>query len=448
MIKNALQNLGCTLIRTNTEKEYREISNITDPNALHAFIEQRLNDLLLHAYQHTQYYHRIFDQIGIIQGDHADLSRIHEIPLLTKENIRKYHKELISDDFKNRGWYYNSSGGSTGEPVRLIQDRQFQRWSKATNNYYYRNILDIDEPIVKKIIIWGSERDLFTGSLGTKAKITNWLTNTITLNSFRMTSNDIERYINTINTYKPDLIRGYAGSLHEICRYAERNNLDIYSPKVVVSAAETLNDEMRGQIERVFGRKVYNFYGSREVGNLAGECKDGLMHSFAFWNYQELLDEHNRPVKQGKEGKVVVTNLFNYSMPLIRYEIGDMAVLGPKRCLCGNILPTFEKVTGRITDHFILKNGATVPAEFFIHLLGVVCNAGEIKQFQVIQEDYDRIRILVVMGAGLTEEYRKGVESKIKVAVGSDCEITWDFVDSIPKTPTGKYLYTRSLVRR
>jgi phenylacetate-CoA ligase len=448
MIKNVLLNSGCTLTGTYTEKEYREISNITDPDALHAFIEHKLNNLLRHAYKHTQYYHRIFDQIGIVQGEHVNLSRIHEIPLLTKEIIRKHHEELISDDFKDRGWFYNTSGGSTGEPVRLIQDRQFQRWAKATNNYYYRNILNIDEPIVKKIIVWGSERDLFTGTIGAKTKITNWLTNTIMLNSFKMTPNDIEKYISIINTYKPDLIRGYAGSLYEICRYAEINNLNIYSPKVIVSAAETLNDDMRDQIERVFGKKLYNFYGSREVSNLAGECKDGLMHSFAFWNYQELLDEHNLPVKQGEEGKVVVTNLFNYSMPLIRYEIGDMAVLGPEHCSCGKVLPTFEKITGRITDHFILKNGATVPAEFFIHLLGVVCNTGEIKQFQVVQEDYDRIRILAVIGVGLTEEYRKNVESKIKVAVGLDCEITWDFVDNIPKTPTGKYLFTKSLVRR
>lgn len=448
MIKNALRNIGCTLIGTNTEKEYHEISNILDHDGLQKFIKLRLNDLLLHAYQHTRYYHEVFDQIGIVQGDRVDLSRIHEIPLLKKEIIRQRHEDLISDDYKDRYWFYNTSGGSTGEPVRLIQDRQLRKWSQATSHNYYQNILNIDEPIVKKIIVWGSERDLFTGTLGIKAKITNLLTNTIKLNSFRMTPEDIERYINTINSYKPDLIRGYAGSLHEICRYAERNNLSIYSPKVVVSAAETLTVEMRDQIERIFGRKLYNFYGSREVGGLAGECEDGLMHSFTFYNYQELLDKHNRLVKQGEEGKVVVTNLFNYSMPLIRYEIGDTAVLGPEHCSCGNILPTFEKITGRITDHFILKNGATVPAEFFIHLLGVVCNAGEIKQFQVVQEDYDKIRILVVMGVGFTKEYRKDVESKIKVAVGSDCKIIWDLVDNIPKTPTGKYLYTKSLIQR
>jgi phenylacetate-CoA ligase len=445
MIKNVLLNLGCTLTGTYTEKDYREISSMTDPDTLHAFIEQRLNDLLLHAYQHTQYYYRIFDQIGIVQGDHVDLSRIQEIPLLTKEIIRRHHEELISDDFKDRGWFYNTSGGSTGEPVRLIQDRQFQRWSKAANNYYYRNILNIDEPIVRKVIIWGSERDLFTGTIGAKAKISNWLKNTIMLNSFRMTPNDIEKYIHTINIYKPDLIRGYAGSLHEICRYAERNNLDIYSPKVLVSAAETLNDEMRNQIERVFGKKLYDFYGSREVNNLAGECKDGLMHSFAFWNYQELLDEHNRPVKQGEEGKVVVTNLLNYSMPLIRYEIGDVAVLGPKRCSCGNILPTFEKITGRITDHFIRKNDTIVHGEYFTHLFYL---KDWVERFQVIQEDYDKIRLMIVARGEVSDLCKHDIDEKIRLVMGQECKITWDFIDSIPKTPTGKYLYTKSLVRR
>jgi len=445
MIKNTLRNIGCILIGTNTEKEYREISNISDRNGLQAFIKLRLNDLLLHAYQHTQYYHEIFDQIGIVRGNNVDISRIHEIPLLTKEIIRQRHEDLISDDFKNRGWFYNTSGGSTGEPVRLIQDRQFQRWAKATNNYYYKNILNIDEPVVKKIIVWGSERDLFTGTIGAKAKITNWLTNTITLNSFRMTPNDIERYINTINTYKPDLIRGYAGSLHEICRYAERNNLDVHSPKVVVSAAETLTDEMRDQIERVFGRKLYNFYGSREVSNLAGECEDGLMHSFTFWNYQELLDEHNHPVKQGEEGKVVVTNLFNYSMPLIRYEIGDMAVLGPEHCSCGNVLPTFEKITGRITDHFILKNGTTIHGEYFTHLFYL---KDWVEKFQVIQEDYNKIRIMIVARGEVPDRCKHDIDAKIRLVMGQECKIKWDFIDNIPKTPTGKYLYTRSLVRR
>jgi phenylacetate-CoA ligase len=133
-------------------------------------------------------------------------------------------------------------------------------------------------------------------------------------------------------------------------------------------------------------------------------------------------------------------------MPIIRYEIGDMAIRGPEKCSCGLSLPTFREVTGRITEHFIMNNGTMVPAEYFIHLLGVVCNRGEIEKFQVIQEEYDMIRILAVPRSGVSDEYRGNIEAKIRLVMGQGCKIKWDFVDDIPKTPNGKYMYTKSLV--
>jgi len=446
MIKEGIQKF--LLRKYKFQKDYLEIAGISQKNALGRFIEQKRNSLFLHAYKHNKYYHQVFKEIDLIQDGKVDPSRIAGIPILTKDIIRKNQHELISDDYHTRKWFFNTSGGSTGEPIQLMQDDVYLKWGNATNYYYYKNILGIEEPTAKKVILWGSERDLFKGSIGFKAKIQNWLSNTVFLNSFRMTERDIERYIYVINSFKPEIVRGYAGSLYELCRYAEKNNLSLYSPKVVVSAAETLSNNMRETIESNFGTRVYDFYGSREVSNLAGECKEGLMHPFMFWNYQEVLDQHNQPVKEGEEGRVVVTNLFNYSMPLIRYEIGDMAVLGPDTCSCGLILPTFRKVSGRIVGHFIQSNGTTVPAEYFIHLIGVVCNKGEIDKFQVIQEDYDKIRILAVVKEELPDQYRCDIDAKIRLVMGQECKIKWEFVDDIPKTQNGKYLYTKSMVWR
>jgi len=264
-----------------------------------------------------------------------------------------------------------------------------------------------------------------------------------------MSGQDIEQYIRTINSFKPEIIRGYAGSLFELCRYAEQKKISLYSPRIVVSAAENLYETMRDVIESNFGTKVYNFYGSREVSNLAGECKNGLLHLFQFWNYVEVLDNDNQPVHEGEEGRVVVTNLFNYSMPLIRYEIGDMAILGPEKCSCGQILPTLKKVTGRVTEHFILENGTTVPAEFFIHLLGVVCyEQGGFEKFQVIQEEYNEIQINVVTRKEISDQYKNNINQKIRVVMGPECKIIWNTVEDIPKTPSGKYLYTKSVMWR
>lgn len=230
------------------------------------------------------------------------------------------------------------------------------------------------------------------------------------------------------------------------CVGMQRENLVIHSPKIIISAAETLRDEMREKIEQVFGARVYNHYGSRETNNLAGECKESLMHVFTFHNYVEILDANNQPVNEGEEGRVIVTNLHNYSMPFIRYEIGDLAVLGTKKCKCGNILPTLKKVSGRITDHFLLENGTTVPAEFFIHMIGVVCNKGSIKKFQVIQEDYKQIKILFVPEGKINELEKNDIEDKLRLIMGEDCRIIWGLVEDIPKTKSGKYQYTKCLV--
>jgi len=442
-IENVIRKIGLDLIKKKFESEYLQISDFSNRDSLNTFITQKRNDLYLHAYTHCRYYHELFKHIGLIRDGNVDTSRIAEIPILTKDIIRKHHQDLISDDYQTRKWFYNSSGGSTGEPIRLIQDDIYLKWGAATNYFYFKNILDIDEPMVKKVVLWGSERDLFQGSMGYKAKIQNWLSNTVFLNSFRMSRQDIEQYIHTINSFKPEIIRGYAGSLFELCRYAEKKKIPLYTPRIVVSAAENLSETMRDVIESNFGTKVYNFYGSREVSNLAGECKNGLLHLFQFWNYVEVLDKNNEPVREGEEGRVIVTNLFNYSMPLIRYEIGDMAILGQEKCLCGVVLPTLKKVTGRITDHFILENGTIIHGEFFTHLFYL---KDWIIAFKVIQEDYFKIRIQIVIKNKINQSDQADIENKIKQVMGSKCKIIWDIVDDIPKTPSGKYLYTKSLI--
>lgn len=445
MIKNHILNLILRINGKNFEKEYFEIKSINSKEALLEFHQKHLKKLLLHAYNNVPYYHHVFKEIGLINNNNVDLSKFNKIPILTKEIIRKHYHELISKDYTKRNWYYNSSGGSTGEPLRFIQDNFYLRWDSAVKYYYNEDILGIDEVRGKKIFLWGSERDIFRGSMGLKSKIDRWLRNTVFLNSFRMTEDDMKKYIKIINSYKPEFIEGYAGSLYELCRYAEREKLKIYTPRVVVSTAETLSNEMREKIEDVFRTKVYDLYGSREVVNLAGECKEGLMHIFLFGNCVEILNTDNKAVKEGEEGKVIVTDLHNYSMPFIRYEIGDMAVFGTEKCKCGNILPTLKNITGRITDHFVKEDGAIISGS----ALTITFNLKDwVKKFQIIQKDYKKVEILIVRKGKVNEFEKREIEDKIKFLLGQDCEVIWSFVDIIPKTPQGKYLYIKSLLWR
>jgi len=427
---------------------YKKISEIKNTDHLMNFRDEYLEKIFLHASENVPYYSQVLKEIKVINNGKFDRSRFRQIPPLKKDVLKQRIEDLKSKDLDGRKWYWNASGGSTGEPTKFIQDAEYSAWADATWKYFNEKLLGIDEEKAKKVVIWGSERDLFYGSIGTKAKLFNWVTNTIFLNSFRMTEQDMERYIGIINRHNPELVRGYAGALYEICRYASKKRVKICTPKRVVSQAETLTDEMRQTIEDTLGTKVFNFYGSREASNLAGECIEGKMHIFCFNNELEVADTQGRVKNEGDEGKVLVTTLHNYSMPLIRYDIGDMAVIGPDHCKCGNLLPTLNKVSGRIIEHFILKNGTVVPGEYFIHLIGVVLNKAEINRFQVIQEDYERVKINVVSGEQLNQADMKEIDDKIRLVMGSSCEISWNRVEDIDKTKSGKYMYTKSLVWR
>lgn len=430
-----------------SEDQYDEINSIKTKLDLARFKKKYLSALLLHAYKNVNYYKTIFDDIGLIHNGNVLLYKFEDIPILTKDDIRNNYKNMITRDIDNRKHYVNMSGGSTGEPLQFIQDEAYRRWGNAVNNYWYKQFLNVDIHKVKKIILWGSERDIFTGSIGIRAELKNWLMNTKILNSFKMNENDMKEYIWIIENYKPYIIRGYAGSLFELCSYARSNNLKLYSPNKIVSSAEVLTEEMRSLIEESFNAKTYDFYGSRETANLAGECENSLLHILEFYNIIEVLDDNNDAVDFNEEGNVVVTNLHNYSMPLIRYKIEDTAILGPTSCVCGSILPTLKKITGRVLSHFHTNQGALISGGYFIILLW---DKKWIKKFQVIQMDYNLIKILIVKRDVKEdidiESNIEDIEEKIKLVMGNDCIIEWFFVSKIDKSPQGKHLQTISLL--
>ena len=310
--------------------------------------------------------------------------------------------------------------------------------------YYYKRMLGIEEPIVKRVILWGSERDFFEGGAGIRARLKNRITHAMFLNSFRMSESDLELYIRKINAYRPQLIRGYAQSLFELCDYAVRKKRRLHTPRVVVSAAELLTDAMRQVIESTFNTDVFDFYGSREVSALAGECTKGRMHQFAFFNHLEVFDEHDQPVGANEEGRIIVTNLANYAMPLIRYDMGDTVTCTDDGCSCGSPLPTLRNVTGRVGDHFVTRDGTIIDASYFESLFV----ARElIRKFQVIQEDFDRVRIVVVLNRSLSEADRADIETKVRFVMGG-CDVIWEVVDDIPTTVSGKHTYVKSLVHK
>jgi len=427
-------------------REIRELDRC-GTRALSARNEESLSDILDYAFTHVPYYRELLGDCSVCDGETVRLENFARIPPLTKEILRTRFEDLKSDETERRKGYLNTSGGSTGEPVRFIQDPEYRDWNIANKLYYkLAGGQDIGDPELR---LWGSDRDLLVGRENFRVRLKNRLYNRKEMNSFRMTPETMRRYVAQWKAFRPRWVEAYVQAIYEFAAYLERNRLDVPAPNGIVTTAGALYPEMREKIESTFGCTVYNRYGSREVGDMACSCRERKGLHLSPWNhYLEILDDSLAPVRSGEAGKIHVTTLRNRSMPLIRYDIGDLAVPAKNpECPCGRGSPLIRKVEGREMCVFRTRDGRIVPGEFFIHFIGVVFNRGYVSRFQVIQESYDLLRIKIILRdeTSFRSEVPK-IEKSIRKVMGQDCEIRWEPVETIPAGASGKYMYTISRV--
>ncbi len=431
------------LIGSSIGQVYEDILKQDQARALQDTPRGLLARMLNHCERHVPYYAELISQRGRPFEQNPE-SYLAQLPILTKELIRRNFDQLKSDDLPQRRWFYNTSGGSTGEPVRLIQDRAFTDRQMAVQMLSYdwagRKFGE------RAVRVWGSERDILQGSVGLKMQTLNRLTNDTWFNAFRMTPQAMHRFVSALNAHPPKLIVAYAQAIYELARFVEREKMTVVPQSAILTSATTLYPFMREKIEAVFQCKVFDRYGSREVGDIACECPSHAgLHVLPWLNYVEVVDEKGNPVPPGVEGNLIVTNLSNYAMPLIRYWIGDRGILSPEtNCACGRQGQIMAKVSGRNADAFRTADGTLVYGAYFTHLLYF---KAWVLKFQVIQTSYASIIFKIVKASSdLRPEELDEIAENTRAVLGRDCAVRFEFVDDIPPSPSGKYRYTISEV--
>jgi phenylacetate-CoA ligase len=406
--------------------------------------QQLLKRLLAHCAQSVPYYSEIMASRGdaFKQSPEAYLA---QLPILTKSIVNSHFEQLKSQDLSRRRWRYERSGGSTGEPVRVIQDQAC--WDSQAGledlGLYWAG-REVGEPMVS---LWGSERDL-QGNMGLKMTTLNWLANITLLNAYRMTPEKMRAYLDWLNVKRPRVIVAYAQAIYDLALFAENTGAAVTPQQAILTSASTLHPFMREKVESVFGCRVFDRYGCREVGSIACECPHHTgLHVFPWGNYVEIVDDEGQAVPPGTEGNILVTSLTNYAMPLVRYQIGDRGSLAPEgSCLCGRSGQMIQRITGRLTDDFRTRAGRLIPGIYFVHMIGVALNTGTVKKFQVIQEDYERLRLILVKRDPGTNVDVPAIQAAFELVMGAGLQMEVEYVDEIPTSPSGKYRYTISRV--
>jgi phenylacetate-CoA ligase len=421
-------------------RHYREISQQNLRQDLSGETIGLIGDVLEHCRQWVPYYSKLLGNTPLGR-DEEPLERLGTLPLMTKDIIRTRLEELTSRDLQRRRWYYNTSGGSTGEPVKFIQDADYRDRSAAIT-FLFSSWAGCG-PTDPEVRLWGSERDIFAGSAGWRNRVVNRLKRTRMLNAFRMTPTTMREYIDVLNRTRPKLVVAYAQAIYELAQFAARSGLRVQPQQAILTSAGTLHRFMRELIEQTFGCSVFNRYGSREVGDIACECEahDGL-HVAPWGTYVEVVNENGARVRDGEEGEICVTSLTNYAMPLIRYRIGDRGALSTRDCACGRRGQLLERVSGRTVDTFRAADGTLIDGEYFTHLLYF---RPWVTRFQVIQREYTRIEFKIIGDEDrCTQAELAEIAAKSRLLLGPECNVDIQFVSDIAPSNSGKYRYTIS----
>jgi phenylacetate-CoA ligase len=403
---------------------------------------ERLKSILEHAYTNTSFYKKRFDSAGITLKDIKSPEDLSKLPILARKDIQNNYEEMIARNFNKDRLIEDMTGGSTATPVKFYYDwdRLSSRWAAKLRHNKWAN-WEIGD---KAALLWGSSRDMKEIS-GFRAKLRNYFLNrSISLDTSYFDEESMRDFTMKILRFKPKIFQAYASSMALFAKYVKKNNIKDIQPKGIITSAEVLQEQDRILIEETFECKVFNRYGCREVGTIATECSEHEgMHINAEGIFVEFINQ-NRQFKEEDLGQIIVTDLLNYAMPLIRYQIGDVGKPLYKNCKCGKGLPLIEKINGRILDFIITPKGKMVS-------LGginayVIAKISGIQQLQFIQDQRDKLKITVIKGPTFDQNSIETLKRKLFQFMDEEMGIDIEYTDQILPEASGKFRFCKSSI--
>lgn len=389
---------------------------------------RKLARLIAHCWEDVPFYRRHWGKAGVAgPADIRDLEDYARLPKLTKQDVRENFESLKASSHRGR-LLYKTTGGSTGEPLKIGYTRESY---ERRNAVMHRGYAWAGAPLgARALYFWGAA----AGQVSLKQRLMHAAFNRRVVDVFGMKEDDLGRYVDAIDEFQPEVIVSYVAPITRIADWMLKNGRKAYRPGAVLCAAEPLYRHQRELIEKAFGCPVYDTYGCREVMLIASECetREGL-----HVNADHLCVELGERIIEGEgldRREVLLTDLHNYGMPLMRYANGDLATAKEGACSCARGLPLLASVDGRSMDTLRSPEGHFVGE----YLECLIFNATGIRRFQAVQERIDRIEVSLVRGEGFDEGVLDSIRHDMRAAFGDGLALDFRYTDDIPLTATGK----------
>lgn len=391
------------------------------------WILRQLRHVVRNAARDTAYYEALFKRIGFNYESEFGFEEFARIPVLEKEDIAKAGAELIHRSMPAAQLRPDSSGGSTGEPVRIWVGPEESGWRTSSQEFFYRR-LGI-APGSRMAYLWGHHLDPI-GKDSVRQRVSNFIHNLRWFDCFRMSPEVLRAYHDEMEGYRPDCIVAYASALAAFAEFlAQRRITPSYPRQCIVTGAEKLFDSQREVAERVFNKPIYEGYGSRDVGGMAFQCEIPQSTDFVVDWSNNLLE----PEFKQAEAPILVTKLHADGMPMLRYRIGDVGAF-PDGSRCGHPVFRLHTVLGRAVERIWLRDGHFINGIQFPHML----KDYPVREFMVIQKEDYSVEVQIVPGAAFSQESSSSILATIQRSLpGLFVELV--LVESIQKTQANKW---------
>jgi len=389
-----------------------------DEEALVKFQEARLERLIHHCYENVPYYREIFRQHDLKPQDIQSIDDLKKLPTLDKETVIKRKNDLLATNGAALGRYPAHTSGSSGTPLDFYMDQSTRPTERA---------------LVLRHLLWlgyqkGDRTAIFKGlPLADPTKSSQYLPGSKELRfSFHNMDHDrLETMVDELERFKPAFINAWPSCLYVLATWMERNGRSIPPPKYIVTSSENQYPHIREMIERVFKSKIIDWYGQEESCATAIQCEFAQgYHVQMEMGIVELV-----PRRQNC-WEIVGTCLHNLVMPFIRYKTGDLAVKGEGHCPCGRKYPTIKEIIGREIA-FVLTPEKNMVSPLILHFS--FYNLDEIKEAQIIQEDLNTLKIMIVPWNGISSNTKERLLQELRTRLGSpSMKLILQEMESIP----------------
>jgi phenylacetate-CoA ligase len=406
-----------------------------DTAALERLRHDRFAAMVRHCHENVPYYREVMDARRLTPADFRSLEDLQKLPVLEKDTLRTRGADLIV-----RGlpvYWQQHTSGSTGTPVTVSLDR-----------YTYQLFATLLEDLEASAGVGRKDwRATFAGRLVQPVECLKppfWRFNRpgrqALFSAYHLRDETLPLYLDALRRMQPREVLGYPSAIYTVAEYALRKGVDLgVRPAAVVTSSETLLAWQRAAIETAFGCRVVDYYGSAECVVFAGQCPSGRYHFHPLLAEVEV-DCDGTPARAGEQGRLLCTTLTNRVQPLLRYEIGDEAIVGAEPCACGRAGRTAEAIAGRTDDNIVTPDGRAVGRidHIFKGLDGI-------RECQVVQESTERLVLRLVADPAFGDAQRAKLRANVRERLGAAFQVEFEIVERIERSARGKF---KSVVSR